>query len=92
MSQGMWRAVDDYIDGLLIDPDPVLEEAIRASAEAGLPSIAVTPAQGKMLHLLARVQGAKRILELGTLGGYSSIWLARALPPEGKLVATRVGE
>jgi predicted O-methyltransferase YrrM len=92
MSEELWSAVDDYIDGLLIGPDPVLEEALRASAEAGLPSIAVTAAQGKMLHLLARVQGAKRILELGTLGGYSSIWLARALPPEGELVTLELSE
>jgi predicted O-methyltransferase YrrM len=92
MSQELWNAVDDYIEGLLIGPDPVFDEALRASAEAGLPPIAVTAAQGKLLHLLARVHGAKRILELGTLGGYSSIWLARALPPEGRLVTLELSQ
>jgi predicted O-methyltransferase YrrM len=64
----------------------VLEQALRASADAGLPPIALTPAQAKLLHLLARIHGARSILELGTLGGYSTIWLARALPPDGRLI------
>lgn len=86
MSQEHWTAVDDYLSGLLIAPDPVLEDALRASAEANLPTIQVSSLQGKMLWLLARAQGAARILEVGTLGGYSTIWLARALPPGGRLV------
>ncbi len=86
MSAEIWSAVDSYIAGQLIGEDPELEEAMQASAAAGLPAIAVTPAQGKLLELLARVQGARTILELGTLGGYSTIWLARALPADGHLV------
>jgi predicted O-methyltransferase YrrM len=78
--------VDRYIEDLLIPPDPILDAALKASAAAGLPDIAVTPGQGSFLHLLARMHGARRILEIGTLGGYSTIWLARALPPEGRLV------
>ena len=86
MSKDQWTAVDDYLSGLLIAPDPVLEGALRASAEAGLPSIQVSALQGKLLWLLARAQGAARILEVGTLGGYSTIWLARALPTGGSLI------
>ena len=86
MTQELWTAVDRYITDLLLPSDAALEEAQRASAAAGLPSIAVAPNQGKLLHLLARMQGARRILEIGTLGGYSTIWLARALPPGGRLV------
>jgi predicted O-methyltransferase YrrM len=86
MSQELWAAVDDYLAGVLVSPDPALEAALAASAEAGLPAINVTPGQGKFLHLLARVRGAANILEVGTLGGYSTIWLARALPPGGRLV------
>jgi predicted O-methyltransferase YrrM len=86
MSRERWRAVDDYIAERLVEPDPALAAALDASAAAGLPPIAVTPAQGKLLHLLARAIGARRILELGTLGGYSTIWLARALAPGGRLV------
>jgi predicted O-methyltransferase YrrM len=86
-SQERWSAVDRYIvDHLLLGEDPALEAALRDSVAAGLPPIAVTPAQGKLLELLARVQGARTILELGTLGGYSTLWLARALPPGGRLV------
>jgi predicted O-methyltransferase YrrM len=81
-----WVAVDGYIERLLIAPDAALEAARAASTAAGLPEIAVTASQGKLLHLLARMQGARRILEIGTLGGYSTIWLARALPVDGKLV------
>jgi len=82
-----WSAVDDYLNAALLPRDPILEEALRANAEAGLPAIDVAPNQGKLLHLLARIQGARDILEIGTLGGYSTIWLARALPPEGRLVS-----
>jgi predicted O-methyltransferase YrrM len=75
---------------LLAPPDAALEAALRDSAAAGLPAIAVSPAQGKLLHLLARMQGARNILEIGTLGGYSTIWLARALPGGGRLVTLEV--
>src|ERR1700756_1680951 len=86
MNEKLWTAVDDYITGMLLPADAVLEAAHEASQAAGLPPIAVTPAQGKFLHLLARLQGARRILEIGTLGGYSTIWLGRALPADGRLV------
>ncbi len=86
MTQEKWTEVDRYITDLLVAPDPVLEAALAASVAAGLPTIHVAPNQGKLLHLLARIQGARRILEIGTLGGYSTIWLARALPPGGSLV------
>jgi predicted O-methyltransferase YrrM len=86
MSQELWTEVDQYINGLLVPVDPVLDAAMAASDAAGLPAIAVTPNLGKLLHLLARLQGARSILEIGTLAGYSTIWLARALPPGGRLV------
>ncbi len=85
-SQERWTAVDRYIADLLIGEDPALDAALKDSVASGLPPIAVTPTQGKLLELLARVQGARTILELGTLGGYSTIWLARALPAGGRLV------
>ncbi|WP_214370003.1 O-methyltransferase [Pseudonocardia sp. H11422] len=84
--QARWSAVDDYITGLLVGPDPALDAALEVNARAGLPAIDVSPAQGKLLHLLARSIGARRILEIGTLGGYSTIWLARALPVDGRLI------
>src|SRR5579885_967265 len=84
--QDRWTSVDGYYAELLITPDAALDEALAASTAAGLPSIHVAPNQGKLLHLLARMQGAQRILEIGTLGGYSTIWLARALPADGRLV------
>jgi predicted O-methyltransferase YrrM len=86
MTQELWTAVDDYLNALLIGADPHLDEARSASLAAGLPDIAVAPNQGKLLYLLARIHGAKNILEIGTLGGYSTIWLARALPPQGHLI------
>ena len=86
MSDPVWTAVDDYIADHLIGHDDALEAALAANAAGGLPAIDVSTAQGKMLHLLARMAGARRILEVGTLGGYSTIWLARALPDEGRLV------
>ena len=86
MTDPLWTAVDDYIGGLFLTPDAALEAALADSAAAGLPEIAVSPAQGKLLTLLARAIGARRILEIGTLGGYSAICLARALPPDGRLV------
>ncbi|WTB84164.1 O-methyltransferase [Streptomyces cellulosae] len=84
----LWNAVDDYFTEQLLggDPDDALEAALRESDAAGLPPIAVSPLQGKLLQLLARIQGARRVLEIGTLGGYSTIWLGRALPAEGRLV------
>ncbi len=84
--QDLWSAVDRYISEQLVPADPALDAAQRDSEAAGLPPIAVTPNQGRLLELLARVQGARTILELGTLGGYSTIWLARALPQDGRLV------
>jgi predicted O-methyltransferase YrrM len=84
--QDRWTAVDRYFSDLLVPADPVLEAALAASTAAGLPAINVAPNQGKLLHLLARLQGARRILEIGTLGGYSTIWLARALPADGRLI------
>jgi predicted O-methyltransferase YrrM len=86
VSQELWTEVDDYLEELLIKPDAALDAALADSAQAGLPEIAVTPSQGKLLFLLARMVGARRILEIGTLGGYSTIWLGRALPPRGRLV------
>ena len=86
LAQKKWTAVDRYIRDHLLLPDPILDAAIEASQAAGLPPIQVSPPQGKMLHILARAQGARRILELGTLGGYSTIWLARALAPDGRLI------
>ena len=77
----LWTAVDDYVESLFEPPDPALDEALRASDAAGLPSIAITPTQGRFLQILACLAGARRILEIGTLGGYSTIWLARTLPP-----------
>jgi predicted O-methyltransferase YrrM len=90
MSQQTWTAVDRYLDDLLVGHDAALEEALRASAEAGLPAINVAPTQGKLLNLLARLQGARAILEIGTLGGYSTIWLARALPADGRLITLEI--
>jgi predicted O-methyltransferase YrrM len=86
VGQERWTAVDSYITSLLVAPDHALDAASQASAAAGLPPIAVSPPQGKLLHLLAWSIGASSILELGTLGGYSTIWLARALSPGGHLI------
>ncbi|HEV7938073.1 MAG TPA: O-methyltransferase [Solirubrobacteraceae bacterium] len=86
MSQDLWTAVDDYIAAHLLSLDPSLDAAVAASEAAGLPPIAITPNQGKLLELLARIHHARSILELGTLGGYSTIWLARALPEDGRLL------
>src|SRR5215475_11034121 len=86
MSNELWTAVDDYFGKLLMAPDKALEQALADSVAAGLPAIAVSPLQGKQLLVLAQMQNPKRILEIGTLGGYSTIWLARALPDDGRLV------
>src|SRR3954453_15421793 len=90
MSRDRWAAVDRYVTGLLVPPDPVLEAALAANAAAALPPHDVSPPQGRRPELLARMGGARRILEVGTLGGYSAIWLARALPPGGRLVTLEV--
>jgi len=86
MTADQWTLVDRYIEDLFIGADPALEAALAASTAAGLPAIAVSPSQGKLLQILATAIGARRILEIGTLGGYSTIWLARALPPDGRLI------
>jgi predicted O-methyltransferase YrrM len=86
MAKEPWKAVDRYIVDLLVGSDPALEAALHDSEAAGLPPIAVAPNQGKLLGLLARMVDARSILELGTLGGYSTIWLARALPADGSLI------
>lgn len=86
MAQDTWTAVDEYVTGLLAPPDGALEAAVRAGEAAGLPQIQVSPPQGKLLHLLAKTIAASSILEFGTLAGYSTIWLARALPPGGRLI------
>ncbi|MFE2034143.1 O-methyltransferase [Streptomyces scopuliridis] len=87
MSQEQWNAVDRYFTDQLAPADEALSAALAASDAAGLPAINVAPNQGKLLHLLARIQGARTVLEIGTLGGYSTIWLARALPADGKLIS-----
>ena len=92
MSQEQWSAVDRYINGLVVHPDPALEATLESSVAAGLPPINVTPAHGKLLHLLARAQGARHILEIGTLAGYSTIWLARALPSGGRVMTLESNE
>ncbi|MDQ2810285.1 MAG: O-methyltransferase [Chloroflexota bacterium] len=92
MSQEQWTAVDHYITDLLIPADPVLEAALQASTAAGLPPINVAPNQGRLLHILALSHGARTILEIGTLGGYSTIWLARALPAGGRLITLEADE
>ncbi len=86
MTKEFWTSVDRYLCDALVPADPVLEAALADSTAAGLPAINVAPNQGKLLQLIAQIAGARRILEIGTLGGYSAIWLARALPDGGRLV------
>jgi len=86
MSQQQWTAVDQYLTDTLVPADAALDAALHATADAGLPAISVSPNQGRLLHILALSHGARSILEIGTLGGYSAIWLARALPPGGRLI------
>src|SRR5689334_495321 len=90
MNKDQWSAVDRYFEDLLVGPDDALDAALEANRAANLPAIDVAPNQGKLLHLLARIRGARSILEVGTLGGYSTIWLARALPSSGKLVSLEI--
>jgi predicted O-methyltransferase YrrM len=87
MNEKLWSEVDNYIDVALVRLDHALREALNESAKAGLPSIQVSPAQGKLLMLLAQIHRARSILEIGTLGGYSTIWLARGLSPDGRLLS-----
>jgi len=86
MTQKVWEAVDKYFDKLLIPQDSALEDALKAAKAAKLPAIQVSSVEGKLLHLLARILGARDILEIGTLGGYSTIWMARALPEGGRII------
>ncbi len=86
MAENLWTDVDAYIGGRLVGEDEALQAALKASDAAGLPAIAVAPNQGKLLHLYAQMIGARRVLEIGTLGGYSTIWLARAVPADGQVV------
>lgn len=90
MSQELWTAVDSYLCRTLVPSDEALDAALRASEDAKLPSIQVAPNQGKLLAILAQSIGARAILEVGTLGGYSTIWLARALPADGKLITLEI--
>lgn len=92
MGEQEWQAVDGWLAARLLPADPVLAAALAANAAGGLPEIDVSPLQGKLLHILARMAGARRILEIGTLGGYSTIWLARALPEGGQLVTLEAVE
>jgi predicted O-methyltransferase YrrM len=92
MIENQWTAVDDYLGGLLLPADPILDAAVKAGLDAGLPQIQVSPVQGKFLNLLARIQGARKILEIGTLAGYSTIWLGRALPSDGRLISIEISE
>ena len=86
MTQEQWTTVDRYIAEILVGADPALDATLETSAAAGLPTINVSPNQGKLLYILARLLGARAILEIGTLGGYSAIWMARALGPGGRLI------
>jgi predicted O-methyltransferase YrrM len=90
MNQEQWTAVDEYINKLVVRPDAALDAAVEASNKAELPAIAVTANQGKLLQIFARLVSARNILEIGTLGGYSTIWLARTLPPGGKLITLEI--
>ncbi|SAK49696.1 O-methyltransferase family protein [Caballeronia pedi] len=92
MNEQQWTAMDEYLCDRTQTPDEALEAALKASTQAGLPAISVAPNQGKLLQMLARMSGARRILELGTLGGYSTIWLARALPVDGTLLTLEAVE
>jgi predicted O-methyltransferase YrrM len=87
MDKELWTNVDNYLVSILVPSDSALDAALADSTAAGLPQINVAPNQGKLLELMAKIRGARRILEIGTLGGYSTIWLARSLPVDGKLIS-----
>ena len=90
MTQDQWSAVDEYFGGLLVPPDDVLDAALQSIVDAKMPAMNVAPNQGMLLHLLARSHGVRSILEIGTMAGYSTIWLARALPADGRLVTLEI--
>ena len=90
MDQARWTEVDHYLDEVVVGSDPALAAALDDVVKAGLPAISVSPTQGKLLHILARMVGARRIVEVGTLGGYSTIWLARAVPADGVVVTLEI--
>jgi len=90
MAEDQWTEVDQYFSESLLPSDPILESALEASLAAGLPTISVSPNQGKLLQMLAQIVGARSILEIGTLGGYSTIWLARGLRAGGRLITVEV--
>jgi predicted O-methyltransferase YrrM len=92
MSQELWNAIDEYITEQVVHEDAALQAATQATVDSGLPQIAVAPNQGKLLYLLARMLGARRILEIGTLAGYSTIWLARGLSRGGRVITLEVDE
>jgi predicted O-methyltransferase YrrM len=87
-----WSVVDSYLNGVLLPPDPIAEATLAANAKAGLPAIDVSPTQGRLLQLLVRMSGARRVLEVGTLGGYSTMWIGRGLPEGGTIVTLEVNE
>ncbi|WP_078382225.1 O-methyltransferase [Sutcliffiella halmapala] len=92
MSKSLWNDVDTYFSSKLQESDPMMDSILKANTEAGLPAIDVSPNQGKLLYLLAKMKAAKNILEIGTLGGYSTVWLARALPEDGHVVTLEFSE
>src|SRR3990170_7008370 len=92
MNNDTWTRVDQYLAGELLAPDPVLDAVLQSSEAAGLPAINVSPTQGKLLQMLSRLCGARRILEIGTLAGYSAIWLGRTLPADGRLITLEADE
>jgi predicted O-methyltransferase YrrM len=92
MTEDQWSEVDRYFSDSLLPRDPILDDALEATAAAGLPAIAVSPNQGKLLQILAQIIGARSILEIGTLGGYSTIWMARGLKSGGKVVTLEIDE
>lgn len=87
-----WRRVDAYLTDTLVGHDPVLDDAVHSQQEAGLPAIEVAPVSGKLLNLLVRISGARRVLEIGTLGAYSTIWMARAVGADGRVVTVEAEE